>query len=135
MPKSGQPRGLRLGGVVATLATILVPIAAAAQSAPADQIDAIEKQIQALQGQLQGLKRELADTKQKLHQSEGETRRAQAQAQQATQAAAQAQSMVQAAPPPRPPLRWLLRRPSRTSCRRKAIGSGLKAPTGRTRST
>jgi phosphate-selective porin OprO and OprP len=87
------------GAATVAVLSVVTPVAAVAQSAPTDRIDAIEKQIEALQGQLQGLKHELADTKQKLHRSEDETRRAQVQAQQATQAAVQAQSAVQAVPP------------------------------------
>jgi len=78
------------------LTVALTPIGAAAQTAPADRIDAIEQQIKALQGELQGLKRELGDTKEKLRASQSETQRAKAQAQQATQAAAQAQTQSQA---------------------------------------
>src|SRR5215469_11261000 len=89
-----MPKIIR-GGLVAVAATI-VPLAAAAQTAPADRIDAIEQQIKALQGQLQTLKRELGDTKEKLRQSQSEAQHAKAQAQQATQAAAQAQSQSQA---------------------------------------
>src|SRR5215469_1874900 len=90
-----MPKIIR-GGLVAVAATI-VPLAAAAQTAPADRIDAIEQQIKALQGQLQTLKRELGDTKVKLRQSQSEAQHAKAQAQQATQAAAQAQSQSQTA--------------------------------------
>jgi phosphate-selective porin OprO/OprP len=89
-----MPRIIR-GGLVAVAATI-IPLAAAAQTAPADRIDAIEQQIKALQGQLQTLKRELGDTKEKLRQSQSEAQHAKAQAQQATQAATQAQSQSQA---------------------------------------
>src|SRR5271170_6522419 len=78
------------------LTVALTPIGAAAQTAPADRIDAIKQQIKALQGELQGLKRELGDTKEKLRASQSETQRAKAQAQQATQAAAQAQTQSQA---------------------------------------
>ena len=84
------------GGLIAMTASIM-PIAASAQTAPADRIDAIERQIQSLQGELQTLKRELGDTKQKLRESQDETRRARAQAKQATQAADQAQTQSQAA--------------------------------------
>jgi phosphate-selective porin OprO/OprP len=73
-----------------------MPITVAAQTAPADRIDAIERQIQSLQGELQTLKRELGETKQKLRASEAEAQRARSQAQHATQAAAQAQSQSHA---------------------------------------
>ena len=89
-----MPRIIR-GGMIALAATF-VPVAAEAQTAPADRIDAIERQIQSLQGELQTLKRELGETKQKLRASEAETQRARTQAQQATHAAAQAQSHSQA---------------------------------------
>ncbi|HEU0215933.1 MAG TPA: porin [Stellaceae bacterium] len=89
-----MPKILR-GGLVA-VAAMIVPLAAAAQTAPADRIDAIEQQIKVLQGQLQTLKRELGDTKEKLRQSQSEAQHAKAQAQQATQAAAQAQNQSQA---------------------------------------
>ena len=92
-----------LCGAGAALAVAVMPFAAFAQSAPTDQINAIEKQIQDLQGQLQSLKRELGGTKQKLRQSERAARRAQAQAQQATQAATQAQTQTPAIAPPRGP--------------------------------
>ena len=90
-----MPRIIR-GGLVAVAATI-APLAAVAQTAPADRIDAIEQQIKALQGELQTLKRELGDTKQKLRASEAETQHAKAQARQATQAAEQAQTQSQTA--------------------------------------
>jgi phosphate-selective porin OprO/OprP len=87
-----------LGGCAAiALAAGLMPVAAFAQTAPSDRIDAIEKQIQALQGELQSLKRELGDTKQKLRQSQSDAQHARAQAQQATQAAEQAQTQAQTA--------------------------------------
>jgi phosphate-selective porin OprO and OprP len=97
MPAVGHSCGRRFnGGAVIALVTALAPIAAAAQSAPSDRIDAIERQIQQLQGQLMDLKRELGDTKQKLRESQAETGRARQQAQQATQAATKAQQAAQA---------------------------------------
>jgi phosphate-selective porin OprO and OprP len=91
------------GGAAIAFLTALTPVTAAAQSTPADRIDAIEQQIRQLQGELQSLKRELGDTKAKLRASQSEAQRAKAQAQQATKTAEQAQSQVQALPPPAPP--------------------------------
>src|ERR1700730_4717162 len=87
------------------LVTAFAPVAAAAQSATPDRIDAIERHIRQLEGELQGLKRELGNTRQQLRQSQRDTEQARAQAQQATQAASQAQARVAVArpPPPGPP--------------------------------
>ena len=85
------------------LVTAFAPVAAAAQSATPDRIDAIERHIRQLEGELQGLKRELGNTRQQLRQSQRDTEQARAQAQQATQAASQAQARVAVAPPPPPP--------------------------------
>lgn len=97
-------RRLRRGAGVTAFLTVLVPVAAVAQSTP-DRIGAIESHIRHLEGELQALKRELSVTRQQLHQSHEETEQARAQAQQAVQAVSQAQARVVAvvpAPPPPP---------------------------------
>src|SRR5215469_5533977 len=109
-------------GAFAALCAAISPVAAVAQNAPADRIDAIEKQIRNLQTELQSLKKDLGEAKQQLQQSRSETQRSKEEARQAreaaeqarqdavkaaaaqsqaTQAAAQAQAAA-AAPPPQP---------------------------------
>src|SRR5271169_6655217 len=75
---------------VAVCAAIL-PVTAAAQTAPTDRIDAIEQQIRKMQGELKQLKSELGEAKQQLRQSRGEAQRSKDEARQAQQAALQAQ--------------------------------------------
>ena len=104
MQPIGQFDRHRLAGSAAiALVTALAPLAAAAQSATPDRIDAIERHIRQLEGQLQGLKRELGNTRQQLRQSQRDADEARAQAQQATHPASEAQARVAVAPPPPPP--------------------------------
>jgi phosphate-selective porin OprO and OprP len=77
------------GAVVAICASIL-PVAATAQSAPTDRIDAIEQQIRKMQGELKELRNELGQAKEQLRQSRGEAQRSKEEARQAQQAAQQA---------------------------------------------
>jgi phosphate-selective porin OprO/OprP len=85
-------------GAFAALFAAMAPVAAVAQNAPADRIDAIEKQIRNLQGELQSLKKELGEAKQQLQQSRSETQRSKEEARQVRQAAEQArQDAVRAA--------------------------------------
>jgi phosphate-selective porin OprO and OprP len=82
-------------GVLVALCAAMAPAAAGAQSASANQIDAIEKQIRNLQGELQQLKGELGQAKKQLRQSQGEMQRSQEQARQAQQAAEQARQQAE----------------------------------------
>jgi phosphate-selective porin OprO/OprP len=99
MPTDTHSSGwhFRSGAIIAFVAA-LTPVIAAAQSSPADRIDAIERQIRELQGELQSLKVELGDTKQQLRQSRIETQRAREQAHRIKEAARQAQPGVPAPP-------------------------------------
>lgn len=62
-------------GLLVALCTATAPAAAGAQSAPSDQINAIEREIRHLQGELQQLKRELSEAKKRLRQSQSEMQR------------------------------------------------------------
>ena len=81
----------RCRGVVVAACAAILPVAAAAQTAPTDRIDAIEQQIRKMQGELKELKSELGEAKQQLRQSRGEAQRSKDEARQAQQAAQQAQ--------------------------------------------
>jgi len=95
------PSGLRHSAATAVaFMAAFVPIAAAAQSATPDRIDAIERHIRQLEGELQVLKRELGATRQQLRQSQRETAQARAQAQQAPPQAQQPPIVATVAPPP-----------------------------------
>ena len=88
-------------GALVMAAAAVLPVAANAQSASDDRINAIEREIRNLQGELQQLKGELGQAKQQLRQSRSEAQRskeeaaqARAAAQQARQNAATAQSQA-----------------------------------------
>src|SRR5271169_6848195 len=87
---NSRRRDLKRGALIAVCAAFL-PVAAAAQTAPTDRIDAIEQQIRKMQGELKQLKNELGEAKQQLRQSRGEAQRSKDEARQAQQAAQQAQ--------------------------------------------
>src|SRR5271170_5978105 len=84
------------GAAVAVCAAIL-PIAAAAQTAPTDRIDAIEQEIRKMQAELKDLKGQLGQAKEQLRQSRSEAQRSKEQVRQAQQAAAQARQDAAAA--------------------------------------
>jgi phosphate-selective porin OprO/OprP len=90
---ASQSAARRRGGGVALVAlcAAAMPGVAAAQSAPIDRIEAIERQIKGLQGELQRLKSELGEAKQQLKQSRSEAQRSKEEARQAREAADQAQ--------------------------------------------
>src|SRR5579863_5379806 len=105
----GHRRRFVGAGFVASLIA-LAPLAAPAQTAPADRIDAIEHQIQGLQSELQQLKSELGETKRQLSQAREAASRAKREAvsahvaeSNAVQAAARAQAVAAVPPPPPPP--------------------------------
>src|SRR5262249_47536606 len=52
--------GMKRGGLLIVAALGVLPVCAAAESSPADRIDAIERQIQSLQNEVKRLKRELS---------------------------------------------------------------------------
>jgi phosphate-selective porin OprO and OprP len=87
-------RDLTLSGLKSCALLILsigmLPTGTAAQTAPIERIEAIERQIRNLQTELQQLKDELGQAKQQLRQSRGEVQRAKEEARQAQQAAEQA---------------------------------------------
>jgi phosphate-selective porin OprO and OprP len=68
----------------------LVPVAANAQDAAIDRIEAIERKIGGLQSELQRLKSELGEAKQQLRQSRNEAQRAQQEVREAREAAERA---------------------------------------------
>lgn len=70
---------------------VILPVAAQAQDASADRIDAIERKIRGMQTELQRLKSELGAAKEQARQSRGEAQRVQQELQRAREAADLAQ--------------------------------------------
>jgi phosphate-selective porin OprO/OprP len=76
----------RACGAMAAIFVAALPVAANAQDAAIDRIDAIEREIRGLQSELQRLKSELGEAKQQLRRSRGEAQRAQQELRQAREA-------------------------------------------------
>jgi phosphate-selective porin OprO/OprP len=89
-------RGLKGAGFL-MLGVAIMPFTAAAQNAPSDRIDAIERQIRNLQGELKELKNELGEAKKQALQSRAEAQRAKDELRHAREAAQSAQQDAQKA--------------------------------------
>ncbi len=89
--RNNFPSRHRYCGAVAAVCAAILPVAAAAQSAPSDRIDAIERQIGKMQEELKQLKNQLGAARQQARQSRDEAQRSKQDALQAREAAQQAE--------------------------------------------
>jgi phosphate-selective porin OprO/OprP len=89
MSNKSRSRNLGCRAAIAFCAA-LVPVAANAQDAAINRIEAIERKIGGLQSELQRLKSELGEAKQQLRQSRNEAQRAQQEVREAREAAERA---------------------------------------------